>query len=173
MKRKIIIGLVAVFVLFTAFMVVRFVKTLQEKENLNAKMQQLPLFSVTDINGNGLTNEHIAKENWAVFVFFHSDCHYCQSEAEQLQGLQSELQDITFIWISSEEPKTLEAFQKTYKLEHIAFVSDAEQQLSLAWGISVTPQFLIYTPKGKLFKNHKGALRIDNLISQIHEAKTD
>lgn len=171
MKRKVIIGLVSVFALLTTVMIVQFVKTLQEKESITVKTQNLPSFSLTDVHGNTLTNQDIPKDNWVVFVFFHSECHYCHSEAAQLFELSSELENITFLWFSPEIMEVIKDFQKTYKLEHIHFVSDTNYRLADAWGISTTPQFLIYTPKRKLFKNHRGALRIENLISQIHETK--
>lgn len=171
MKGKVIIGLVTVIALLTAVMVVQFVKTLQEKESITAKTQNLPSFSLTDVHGNTLTNQDIPKDNWVVFVFFHSECHYCHSEASQLHELLSELGNITFLWFSPEKIGTIKDFQKTYNLEHIPFVSDTNFQFADAWGISKTPQFLVYTPKRKLFKNHKGALRIDKLVSQIHETK--
>lgn len=171
MKRKIIFALVSVFFILTALMVFRFVKTVQAKESITAMLQSLPVFAVTDTNGISFSEKEFPKEHWVVFVFFHSECYYCQSEAEQLKEMESELANITFIWISSEELGAIKAFQETYKLEQIPFVVDVNSQLSNTWNISATPQFLVYTPQQKLFKNHKGAWRIENLISQIHEIK--
>lgn len=172
MKRKVIIGFISVLTLLTTLMIVQFVKTIQEKEVIAAKTQNLPSFSLTDANGSRLTDQDIPPENWVVFVFFHSECHYCHSEAAQLFELSSELENITFLWFSPEDMDVIKDFQKTYKLEHIHFVSDTNYRLADAWGISTTPQFLVYTPERKLFKNHRGALRIENLISQIHETNT-
>lgn len=173
MKRKIIIGLISVFALLTIAMVFQFVKTVQEKERAALTIQTLPTFLLIDVNGNKLTNHNITEETWVVFVFFHSECHYCQSEAEQLQTLDLDTQNIQFIWISSEKTEAVKKFQKAYQLHHIPFAVDHQEQLAIEWGVSTTPQFLIYNPKGELFKNHKGALRIDHLISQIHEHKTN
>ena len=105
-----------------------------------------------------------------MFVFFNSECHYCQSEAEQLHQLKSGLENITFLWVSSEPIEVIRYFQKTYDLESIVFLHDKQDALAQAWGISTIPQFLIYTPEKNLFKNHKGALRMDYLIKQLQDA---
>ena len=151
MKRKIIIGLITVFTLLTIAMVFQFVKAVQEKERAAMTIQILPSFSLTDVNENMLTNHNIPDETWVVFVFFHSECHYCQSEAEQLQTLDLDTQNIQFIWISSEKTEAVKKFQKAYQLLHIPFAVDFQEQLAMEWGISTIPQFLIYNPKGELY----------------------
>ncbi len=116
----------------------------------------------------GCLPKRISSKQLDCIVFFN-ECHYCQSEAEQLSQLKSELENITFVWVYSES-EVIRHFQKTYDLEDIIFLYDEQDTLAQAWDISTIPQFLIYTPEKTLFKNHKGALRMDHLIKQLKDA---
>lgn len=172
MKRKITYGLIAVFILLDLFIIYHFVDNYQEKKTTVKHIETLPAFSLESTESVVFTEKGLHAQSWKVFVFFNSECHYCQSEATQLKELQSTIEGIEFIWISSEEKESLLAFQNEYGLDDFVFLQDPYDRLALEWGISTTPQFLIYTPMGALFKNHKGAYRIDKLISQIQDAKT-
>lgn len=169
-KRKIGILLVAVFVLLITVLMYHFIQTYQEKKTAKEKTEVLESFSLKGVDGRVFTEKELPSNSWTVFVFFNSACHYCQSEAEQLSQLKSELDDITFLWVSSEPIEVIRHFQKTYDLESIIFLYDEQDALAQAWGISTIPEFLIYTTEKNLFKNHKGALRMDRLIKQLQDA---
>jgi peroxiredoxin len=172
MKRKLAYALITAFILINVFVIYHFINRYQEKETTATLIETLSSFTLSSTIGEEFTHKELQKDRWIVFVFFNSECHYCQSEAEQLKDLKATLKDIQFVWISSESVETIASFQKEYHLEELDFLFDAQDQLAQEWGISATPQFLIYRPEGTLFKNHKGALRMDTLISQIHDTQT-
>lgn len=170
MKRKIGILLVAVFILLITVLMYHFTQTYQEKKTAKEKIEVLQSFSLEGVDGSVFTEKELPPNNWTVFVFFKSECHYCQSEAEQLSQLKSGMEDITFLWVSSEPIEVIRHFEKTYDLEDIIFLYDEQDTLAQAWDISTIPEFLIYTPEKNLFKNHKGALRMDHLIKKLKDA---
>ena len=170
MKRKIGIVAFVAFILLDIVLIYYFAQSYQEKKTVTEKIEVLPSFSLEDVYGAVFTEKSIPSENWIVVVFFNSECDYCQSEAEQLSELKSGIEDIRFLWISSEPIETIRHFQKANNLEEITFLHDEQNKIAQEWGISTTPQFLIYTPQKRLFKNHKGALRIDHLIKQLEDA---
>lgn len=171
MKRKLAIVILTVFITMIAILLINFINVYKKKQSISLNTTSLPSFFVEDVYGNKFTEKELPSKNWTVFVFFNSECHYCQSEAEQLRDLKSSIDDISFLWISSEEQSKLKEFQKTYNLEHITFLHDNQDELATLLGVSSIPYFLIYTPTDSLFRKHKGALRIDKLISQIHDKK--
>ena len=170
MKRRIGILLVAVFVFLISASIYFFIKTYQEKKTAKEKIEVLQSFSLKGVDGRVFTEKELPPNNWTVFVFFNSACHYCQSEAEQLRELKSGMESTTFLWISSEPIEVIRHFQKTYDVEDIVFLYDEQDALAQAWGITTIPEFLIYTSEKNLFKNHKGALRMDHLIKQLNDA---
>lgn len=169
MKRKIAYLLITAFIFLNAFVIYHFVDHYQEKKHTTALIGTLPAFTLQNTDGTDFNEKDLQKHSWTVFVFFNSDCHYCQSEAEQLKTIDSIPSNVQFIWVSSETQGTIDAFQKQYALEEIVFLHDSLDKTANAWGVSTIPQFLIYNPKGELYKNHKGAYKIENLISQIHD----
>ena len=148
----------------------RFYKTLQTKKEQSNALISLQQFSLTATQGNLVTQDDMEKAKWTVFVFFNSECHYCQSEANQLAQLKNVMKNIQFYWISSEEINRIKDFQENYSLidsSNIFFFQDKNGQLTANWNITTTPQFLVYNAEGILLKNHKGAWRMDNLLETI------
>ncbi len=171
MKRKFLIyGIVAIFLLLSSVLGYQFIKTYQARENVLQRMEKLPEFTLQGTDGISVTNKNLGTKNTTVFIFFNSECHYCQEEAQQLTAAKDQIQNIKFLWISSESMATIKAFQNQYQLANdpnCTFLQDTNSILATSLSISSTPQFLVYGTENKLIKNHKGAWRIDKLLEYI------
>lgn len=170
MRKKLKPGLVILFVILLGFLGIQFYSTLQEKQQQSNIIAYLPCFSLLNTESKMITQEDITKGKWTIFVFFNSECHYCQEEANQLAQLKNDLENIQFYWISSEEMNRIKEFRENYRLmegTNIVFLQDINHQLAENWNITSTPQFLVYNAEGALIKNHKGAWRMDNLLKTI------
>jgi peroxiredoxin len=170
MREKIKKGVIFLFLLVVGALGYQFYRTLQEKEIQSQKIKNLPRFSLYNTQGNLITKKDIDKEEWTVFVFFNSECHFCQEEARQLYNLRDSITKINFLWVSSESQTAIKEFQEKYQLvdqPNITFLQDGDANFTNRCHITATPQFLVYNPEGKLIKNHKGAWRIDNLLRNI------
>ncbi len=168
MKRKFLIyGIVTIFMILGIILSHQFIKTYQEKNNVAQQLERLPEFTMQSTNGVGVTNKSLSNKNTTVFIFFNSECHYCQEEAQQLVEINTEIKGINFLWVSSEPMETIKIFQDQYRLSdypNCDFLQDPKGILAASLDISTTPQFLIYDAENKLVKNHKGAWRIDKLL---------
>lgn len=170
MRRKIKFLVLVFFLATVGLLVYKFYGTFQEKQSIVKKIAHLPEFSLYSTHGTLTTHNNIEQGNWAVFIFFNSECHYCQEEAQQLAANKETLKSTTFIWLSSEDMETITGFQKKYHLDNtrdIIFLQDMDSHFANSLQIESTPHFLIYSPTGNLVKTHKGALRIDKLLEQI------
>ena len=169
MIKKVILS---TFIVVFVFLVLGIINALIEKSEKNKKLSELPNINFSTIEGDNHLLYEVSKDKWVVFVFFGSGCHYCQEEANELSALLPKIGDIHFYWISDEPITTVKAFKESYKLNHphVFFLFDENSKYRLDWEITVTPQFLIYSPEGKLIKNHKGALLMNDLINQIEDA---
>lgn len=176
MRKKVKLALSAFFLIFLAVLAFQFYKTYQTKKLKGLEMVILPKFSLLDTNGKTLTNKDISTDEWTVFVFFNSECSYCQEEALQLKELKGKLDDVQFLWVSSEPSSSITDFQNLYGLvDHpgISFLHDLNAVFSKKCDVTNIPHFLVYDATGTLVKNHKGAWRIDRLLDHIdNEFKT-
>lgn len=173
MRQKIILITVLLFVILVGFLSISFVKKYRVNKQQEQLLASLPTFYLKDLEGNLFTNKNLPQSKWIVFVFFNSECQYCQSEAEQLRDLNEIPTNISFVWVSSEPKEIIAAFQLQYRLQKIHFLYDSDHLVADQWGVSTIPKLLVYTPQGALFKNHVGVYRIDRLIAQIqtHESQ--
>lgn len=176
MKRKIKVLAVLLFFIIISILGFQLYSTYQKKENQNDLLAQLPEFSLLSATGEVITDKDLKKGRWTVFVFFNSECHYCQEEAQQLRGQVEKISDTHFVWVSSEAGTTIADFENLYGLvdhPNITFLQDPNAEFTKRCNITGTPQFLIYDAEGNMVKNHKGAWRIDALLDNIaNEFKT-
>lgn len=176
MRRKLKIGLIVLFVSILGILAYQFCKTFQQKEAQFEKTEYLPEFALYDTKGILRTQEDTEKGKWTVFVFFNSDCNYCQDEAKQLYEVREKNKKINFLWVSSENMETITDFQYKYKLvenTNIIFLQDTKANFSTSLNIKSAPWFLVYNPEGELVKNRKGVWRINKLLENIaNEYKT-
>ncbi|MEA1787164.1 thioredoxin-like domain-containing protein [Arenibacter sp. GZD96] len=176
MKRKIKVLILLLFFVISGFLGFQFYITLQKKAKQNDQMTHLPEFSLMDTMGKVRTKANIVQNRWTVFVFFNSECHYCQEEAQQLKSQKDKIDKTQFVWVSSEPYKTITNFQNLYGLgdhPNITFLQDYNAEFTKLCNIKSTPHFLVYDTKGKIVISHKGAWRIDKLLDNIaNEFKT-
>jgi len=95
-------------------------KKKMDKSGIISKITSFPHVSFISLNGDKVTEKETAdKSLW--LIFFHSDCEYCQMEAENIQ--KAEVPDNLQIWmVSSESQDTLSAFASRFKLNNLSYV---------------------------------------------------
>lgn len=171
MKKKLIICISALALFCMVFLSYRFLIVLQTKNKTEQLLQALPDFSLRSVDSLDFSEQKIISGRWSVFVFFDPDCHYCEEEAKQLKENIQSVKNTQFLWVSNEPLDSIVKFQQHFGLEkhqEIIFLKDEKAQLMDQWGISVIPSFLVYDPEKELKLIHKGAYRIDRLITQIN-----
>jgi thioredoxin-related protein len=171
MKKKLQLLFIALFTATLGFLVYQFVNTYKTKEARNKKVKILSEFTLSTLDGVNFTNGDMPSNGYKVFVFFNSECHYCQEEAAQLFEHKNLVLDNTFFyWISSEPYEKIRTFEKQHSLnqiENCKLLYDENAKVSTFLGVSSIPQFLVYDVNNKLLKNHKGAWRIDKLLEYL------
>ncbi|MCY3999020.1 MAG: TlpA disulfide reductase family protein [Flavobacteriaceae bacterium] len=163
------------FVMVMSFLIllgiVMIYNTHRKKEAIKQTIRTIQKFSLKQTTGDLFTQDSFTGANWKVFIFFHSECGFCQEDAQQLSAIKDSIKNTLFLWISSESFTQIKTFAEQYQLteDHtVLFFQDQQGRLSDSWGIRSTPQFLVYNPQGELVKNHQGAWRMNHLMEQIN-----
>ncbi len=170
MRKNIKRVLFIVFVLLLVGLGFQFYNTYQKKNAQLSLIEKIPKFELRDCQGNLYNDGKIIKDTWVVLVFFNTQCHFCQDEAQQLVEFKGEIGNTQFIWISSERMEDVKDFKVEYGLEaisNVVLLQDEQGELASSLGVGNVPEFLVYNMEGELVKKHKGAWRIDALLEDI------
>jgi peroxiredoxin len=145
----------------------------QKKKDKIDKLQQIPSFTVTDINGKTITENNLSKGN-KILVYFSPTCHFCQAEAEELSKTNSQYPSIKWLFIASEPLDEIRTFAEQYNLNdkgNVLWAKDDQAKVYQTFGMTNVPYFLAYDSNNKLVFRNAGAIKIEKIIEHFNEKK--
>lgn len=160
MKKKIILVLGFLVLLFLGWMGYSSVKTLEQKETLEASQKDLSKML------DKLERADIKIPSSSVLIFFNSECEHCQWEMEQVSKNLDKLKEHQLILSSFEPENEAISFLQNYGLEDFYLKSPPEKVMSAYSG--GVPQTFIYK-EGKLKRHFKGEVQIEVILNEIEE----
>lgn len=103
MSKKIILIFVLLAIssllLFLGYNIVTKTKKINE---IATNTQSLPDFELLTLDNKKFTQSDIDENQPLVFVYFNSECDYCEYEAESIYNNLDALQKIQFLFVSTE-----------------------------------------------------------------------
>jgi peroxiredoxin len=139
-----------------------------KKERVAVKIATLPDFTFKRIDGKKSTKKHIlGKALW--LIFFHTDCEFCQMEAENIQEF-GELNNLKIWLVSSENPDTLKQFSNRYalpKLRHVQVLNDSLHLGYHTFDVTSSPTSFLYSADGVLIKQYKGVVKVETVLTDL------
>ncbi|MDV3577705.1 hypothetical protein CMU79_07080 [Elizabethkingia anophelis] len=147
--------------------------TFQKKKDKIDELQQIPSFTVTDINRKIITRNNLPKGN-KILVYFSPTCHFCQAEVEELSKINSKYPNIQWLFIASEPLDEIRTFAKQYKLNdkgNVLWAKDDQAKAYQTFGMTNVPYFLAYDSNNKLVFRNAGAIKIEKIIEHFNEKK--
>lgn len=170
MKKYIkpIIGIILISVL--VFLGYNISKKISYKKEVAERIKTIPEFSFFTLNNEVFSEEELNKNTYKLFVYFNSDCDYCQSEATQISESLTQFKDTQLIFVSFEPIEGIKKFAKTYNLvdkENVTFLQDKEMIFEELFDAKSIPFMLLYSKDNQLIEKYKGATKIDNILKHI------
>ncbi|WKV13456.1 peroxiredoxin family protein [Marivirga harenae] len=158
MKKKLLIifGLLVIGLL--SWMGYSSIQKLDQKSKSEAIIQNLS--SLTNNLGFKVANT----DQPTIFMYFNSDCHFCQWEMEQIEKNIEKFQNYQLLLASFEPKNEAIDFLQQYKLaEHYVEVNPDSLTSTMIGGV---PQTFIYE-NGSLKKHFKGEVKIEAILEVL------
>lgn len=171
MSKKIILIFVLLAIssllLFLGYNIVTKTKKIKE---IVTNTQTLPDFELLTLDNKKFTQSDVDENQPIVFVYFNSECDYCEYEAESIYNNLDALQKIQFLFVSTEPLEIIREFSKIHKLNNqpkITFLHDSTDILYHRFGASSFPYLLIYDGSQNLVLRHKGLLNVESILESL------
>ncbi len=172
MKKKKLLKTVAILLPVLAIGILIYLFTnFQTKKSKVEALQNMPGFSVKDINGNTVTNENLSIGN-KILVYFNPECEYCQTEMEELSNINDKHKNIQWIMFTDKPLDEIRKFAGQYKLdkaENIKWCNDPKSEVYLKFTMTGIPYFLAYDSDNKLVHRSTGVIKIEKVLASFDE----
>ncbi len=165
---KLLIGVILISVL--VFLGYNISKKISYKKEVAERIKTIPEFSFLTLNNIPFSEKELTKNNYKLFVYFNSECDFCQSEASQISKDLAQFKNTQLIFVSFEPIEGIKQFAITYNLlnkKNVIFLQDKEMIFEELFDAKSIPFMLFYSKDNKLIEKYKGATKIENILKHI------
>lgn len=171
MKKYLKIILPIVVISLLAIMGYKVADKINYKKQVAENIKQMPFFSYLDLEGNVFTKENLPKNKPVLFVYFNSECDFCNHEAEMIQQNLEKLEDIQIVFISFEKTDSIKEFAQKYSLlqyDNITFISDSKATFATTFDVKSLPCLVLYDLNRNLIEKIKGQVKIETVLEKFY-----
>lgn len=168
-KNKIFI---IIIIILLSFLVYNVISKIKQKNEISKQLQTIPKFELKTLDNLSFSNANLKENTSTIFIYFNSECDYCQHEAESISQNLNKFKDVEFIFVSTEKIKTIKQFLEKYNLNNqpnITFLYDRNFLFTNQFDANSIPYILIYDRNKALLKKHKGQLNANGILRILNE----
>ena len=165
---KILIPILVISLL--AFMGYKVVNKINHKKQVAQNIKKMPAFSYVTLENKEFTQENLAQNKATLFIYFNSECDFCNHEAEMVQQNIEQLKDIQVVFISYEPRERIKAFATNFKLLHhdnIHFLSDSKITFATTFDVKSMPCLVLYDKDNNLIEKIKWQVKIETVLEKF------
>lgn len=172
MKKYLKIILPIAIISFLVIMGYKVVDKINYKKQVAENIKQMPVFSYFDLDGNVFTKDNLPKNTPVLFVYFNSECDFCNHEAEMIQQNLEKLEDIQIVFISFEKMDRIKEFAQKYSLlqhDKINFIADSKATFATTFDVKSLPCLVLYDKDRNLIEKIKGQVKIETVLKKFNK----
>ena len=166
---KIVIPILVISLL--AFMGYKVVSKINHKKQVAENIKKMPAFSYVTLENKVFTQESLVQSTPTLFIYFNSECDFCNHEAEMVQQNIEQLKDIQVVFISYEPVEKIKQFATKFNLLHhanISFLSDSKITFATTFDVKSMPCLVLYDKDNNLIEKIKGQVKIETVLEKFH-----
>lgn len=171
-KKKILFIIIIAIVSLLFYLGYNVVTKAKGKNEIAKQIQTIPQFKLQTLDSIPFSNTNLKSNLSTIFIYFNSECDFCQHEAKSISENLNTFKSVQFIFVSTEDIASIKQFSKVYKLNNkpnITFLYDSFNNFSSQFDASFIPYILIYDNNQKLIKTHKGQLNANGILRALNQ----
>lgn len=171
-KRVIKVIMIVIVLTIISFLCYKVVTIALEKNAIADRIKTIPEFSFTTVDNTVFTNKSIKSNLPIVFIYYDSECDFCQHEAQSISENIDAFEQIQLVFVSSEPVKKIKVFSKQYDLNesgNITFLQDDNNVFSKLFDAKFIPYTIIYNEEHRLMKSNKGQLNAQGILKILNK----
>ena len=170
MKNNLKIIIPVLFIVIFGFLIFQITSKINHKKEVAENIKTIPNFNFQNVNGGRFTNENLIKNTASLFVYFNSECEFCNEEAGMINENIEKFRPFQLIFVSIERPELIKSFALKHKLNHydkIDFLSDPQVSFAPTFDVKSLPCLVLYDKNQHLIEKIKGQIKPEVLIEKL------
>jgi len=146
------------------------------KKEVAVRIKTIPAFSFKTLDKQEFANKNLDKTKPKLFVYFNSECEFCQAEAKGIHKQLDSLKNIQIMFISYEASDKIKNFALNYKLfnsNNIVFLEDKKFEFAPLFDAKGIPFMLLYGKDNKLIQKFRGVTKVEKIISHLPSSQRE
>lgn len=171
MKKTLKIVIPILVISLLVFMGYKVVSKINHKKQVAENIKKMPTFSYLTLENKVFTQENLVQNTPTLFIYFNSECDFCNHEAEMVQQNIEQLKDIQVVFISYEPVEKIKQFANNYKLlnyDNIYFLSDSKISFATTFDVKSMPCLVLYDKDNNLIEKIKGQVKIKTVLEKFY-----
>lgn len=169
-KNFFLVSIIVFLTLSMSVMILLVVRANYKSHLKNNKIEIMPDFSLSS-NKIYLNSESLKGEK-SLFIYFNSECSFCQIEIEKLYSMIDCFNNIRTIMVTSEDIDLVERKPLIHQLllnSEFEIYHDKDNSFKHSFNITVMPTTFYYDEKQKLVFKSDGIDNLDELFNLLTE----
>uniref|UniRef100_UPI004049C2BF peroxiredoxin family protein n=1 Tax=Flavobacterium sp. TaxID=239 RepID=UPI004049C2BF len=170
MKKILRIFIPIIIISLLAFMGYKVVNKISHKNQVAENIKQIPSFSYLTLENKPFTDNYFSVNKPVLFIYFNSECDFCNHEAEMVQENIENLKDIQVVFVSYEPLEKIQLFAAKFNLlnhANIHFLSDSNATFSSTFDVNALPCLVLYDKDRNLIEKIKGQVKMETILNKI------
>ena len=172
MKKFLKIIIPLVFVSLLAFIGYKIVSKINHKKEIAANIKTIPDYTYQNLKGESFSNKNLKTDTATLFIYFNSECEYCNEEAQMIQESVNKFAPYQLVFVSFEKPKDINSFAKKHNLlnyDNVHFVCDTKVTFATTFDVQSLPCLVLYDKNQQLIEKIKGQTKVETLIKKLQK----
>ena len=173
MRKKTILFIVLIGVFgLLSYLGYNVISKAKEKNQIAKQLATIPKFEFLTLAQQMFTNANLKPNTYSIFIYYNSECDFCQLEAQSISDNLVSFKNMQFIFVSAEPIETIKQFSEQYNLnnqQNVTFLYDNLDTFSSRFDANSIPYLLIYDKNQKLIKKHKGQLNAKGILRALQQ----
>ena len=172
MKKQLKIFIPLVFVSLLSFMGYKIVTKINHKKEIAANIKTIPDYTYQNLKGESFSNKNLKTDTATLFIYFNSECEYCNEEAQMIQESVNKFAPYQLVFVSFEKPKDIYSFAKKHNLlnyDNVHFVCDTKVTFATTFDVQSLPCLVLYDKNQQLIEKIKGQTKVETLVKKLQK----
>lgn len=169
-KQILKISISIIFLSLLGYFGYHVINKINHKKVIANRIQSIPKFEFQNLNGVVFTLQNIKQNSQTLFVYFSSDCDYCNNEAQMIQDNINKFDKTQILFVSFESPNKIKKFAQQHQLNHydnVTFLHDNKLTFATTFDVTSLPCLVLYDKNQKLIEKIKGQIKPETLVKKL------
>lgn len=143
---------------------------IKHKKEVAENIKTIPKFEFQNINGGYFTNENLKANTSKLFIYYNSECDFCNEEAKMIKENITQFINTQIIFISFEATEKIKQFATTHQLDsydNVHFLCDSKITFATTFDVKSMPCLVLYDKNNNLIEKIKGQTKVDTILKKL------